>query len=40
MNQFNKVEPLSKDAALERFRSNDVEAICSSLVALAFHEED
>jgi hypothetical protein len=40
MNKFNKVESLSKDAALERFRSNDVEAICSGLVALAFHEED
>jgi hypothetical protein len=40
MNKFQKVEPIEKDVVLEGFRSDDAEAICTGLVALALHEED
>ncbi len=40
MNQFQKIEPIEKNVAIQRFRSNDEEAICTALVAVALHEQD
>lgn len=40
MKQFGEVLPITRDAALNAFASDDPDRICEALVSVAYHEPD